>query len=142
VCGLITRRRWSRCFGPPLVRLGRSMTAERGLGVWRWARVAVVFRSLKDCLLGWMATRGSAREAVVRLSDRAWGLSMTFLETDYLVIGAGAAGMAFTDELIAGSEADVVMVDRRHRPRVEFGPRRETARLCARFAELPSSRRR
>ena len=41
---------------------------------------------------------------------------MTTLETDYLVIGAGAAGMAFTDELIADSEADVVMVDRRHRP--------------------------
>ncbi len=30
---------------------------------------------------------------------------MTTLETDYLVIGAGAAGMAFTDELIADSEA-------------------------------------
>ncbi len=36
--------------------------------------------------------------------------------TDYLVIGAGAAGMAFTDALIAESDADVVMVDRRHRP--------------------------
>src|SRR4029079_19269535 len=41
---------------------------------------------------------------------------MTTLETDYLVIGAGAAGMEFTDELIADSEADVVMEDRRHRP--------------------------
>src|SRR5690349_8605973 len=41
---------------------------------------------------------------------------MTRLDTDYLVIGAGAAGMAFTDELIASSDADVVMVDRRHRP--------------------------
>src|SRR5215470_12444507 len=41
---------------------------------------------------------------------------MTPLETDYLVIGAGAAGMAFTDELIANCDADVVMVDRRHRP--------------------------
>src|SRR5215831_4701732 len=35
------------------------------------------------------------------------------LETDYLVIGAGAAGMAFTDTLIAESDARVVMVDRR-----------------------------
>ena len=26
---------------------------------------------------------------------------MTVIETDYLVIGAGAAGMAFTDSLIA-----------------------------------------
>jgi NAD(P)-binding Rossmann-like domain len=41
---------------------------------------------------------------------------MATIETDYLVIGAGAAGMAFTDSLIAESDADVVMVDRRHRP--------------------------
>jgi hypothetical protein len=41
---------------------------------------------------------------------------MTSLETDYLVVGAGAAGMAFTDALIADSDADVVLVDRRHRP--------------------------
>src|SRR4051812_30226148 len=38
------------------------------------------------------------------------------LQTDYLVIGCGAAGMAFTDSLIADSKADVVMVDRRHAP--------------------------
>ena len=41
---------------------------------------------------------------------------MTVLETDYLVVGAGAAGMAFTDSLLADSDADVVIVDRRHRP--------------------------
>jgi hypothetical protein len=41
---------------------------------------------------------------------------MTVIETDYLVIGAGAAGMAFVDSLIAESDADIVMVDRRHRP--------------------------
>jgi hypothetical protein len=41
---------------------------------------------------------------------------MATIETDYLVVGAGAAGMAFTDSLIAESNADVVMVDRRHRP--------------------------
>ena len=38
------------------------------------------------------------------------------IETDYLVIGAGAAGMAFVDALIAACGADVVMVDRRHGP--------------------------
>jgi NAD(P)-binding Rossmann-like domain len=38
------------------------------------------------------------------------------IETDYLVVGAGAAGMAFTDALIAACDADVVMVDRRHGP--------------------------
>jgi len=41
---------------------------------------------------------------------------MAELETDYLVVGAGASGMGFTDALIADSDADVVMVDRRHRP--------------------------
>ena len=38
------------------------------------------------------------------------------LETDYLVVGAGAMGMGFVDTLIDDSDADVVMVDRRHRP--------------------------
>ena len=38
------------------------------------------------------------------------------LETDYLLVGAGALGMAFVDSLIERSDADVVMVERRHRP--------------------------
>jgi hypothetical protein len=38
------------------------------------------------------------------------------LETDYLVVGAGAMGMSFVDALLDESDADVVMVDRRHRP--------------------------
>ena len=38
------------------------------------------------------------------------------IETDYLVVGAGASGMAFVDALIADADVDVVMVDRRHRP--------------------------
>jgi hypothetical protein len=38
------------------------------------------------------------------------------LETDYLVLGAGATGMAFTDTLISHAKADVVVVDRRHAP--------------------------
>jgi hypothetical protein len=38
------------------------------------------------------------------------------IETDYLVVGAGAAGMAFVDALIAACDADVLMVDRRHGP--------------------------
>jgi hypothetical protein len=41
---------------------------------------------------------------------------MATIETDYLVVGAGAAGMAFTDSLITGSDSDAVLVDRRHRP--------------------------
>ncbi|MEO1015344.1 MAG: NAD(P)/FAD-dependent oxidoreductase [Pseudomonadota bacterium] len=38
------------------------------------------------------------------------------LETDYLVIGAGAVGMSFVDTLLTESDADIVMVDRRHAP--------------------------
>jgi hypothetical protein len=38
------------------------------------------------------------------------------IETDYLVIGAGATGMAFVDTLVAESSATAVVVDRYHRP--------------------------
>lgn len=38
------------------------------------------------------------------------------IETDYLVIGAGAMGMAFTDTLITESGARVVMIDRACQP--------------------------
>lgn len=36
------------------------------------------------------------------------------VQADYLVVGAGAAGMAFVDSLIHNAEARVVMIDRRH----------------------------
>jgi hypothetical protein len=38
------------------------------------------------------------------------------IETDYLVVGAGAAGMAFTDAILTHSDACVTLVDRRHAP--------------------------
>src|SRR4051812_39204557 len=38
------------------------------------------------------------------------------IETDYLVVGAGAGGMAFTDALLEHSSATVTLVDRRHAP--------------------------
>src|SRR5664279_5521231 len=41
---------------------------------------------------------------------------MSDIEIDYLVVGAGATGMAFTDALVADSEVDVLLVDRRDRP--------------------------
>src|SRR6187551_2307207 len=36
------------------------------------------------------------------------------MSTDYLVVGAGAMGMAFTDALIDHADAHVTLVDRRH----------------------------
>jgi hypothetical protein len=42
---------------------------------------------------------------------------MADMEVDYLVVGAGASGMAFVDALIAEDrECEVLLVDRRHRP--------------------------
>ena len=41
---------------------------------------------------------------------------MPSIEADYLVIGAGATGMAFADTLIHESDARVVIVDRGHAP--------------------------
>lgn len=42
---------------------------------------------------------------------------MADLEVDYLVVGAGASGMSFTDALVAASPGtEVLMVDRRHGP--------------------------
>ena len=38
------------------------------------------------------------------------------LTTDYLVVGAGAAAMAFTDAILEHSDATVTLVDRRHAP--------------------------
>ena len=39
---------------------------------------------------------------------------MRSVETDYLVVGAGAIGMAFTDALIDHADVHVTLVDRRH----------------------------
>lgn len=41
---------------------------------------------------------------------------MRTVEADYLVVGGGAMGMAFTDTLLAETDATVVMVDRNHQP--------------------------
>ena len=38
------------------------------------------------------------------------------LDTDYLVVGAGAMGMAFTDALVDHADVHVTLVDRRHAP--------------------------
>jgi hypothetical protein len=41
---------------------------------------------------------------------------VTRLSAEYLVVGAGAAGMAFTDALVDHADVQVVIVDRRHAP--------------------------
>ena len=41
---------------------------------------------------------------------------MARIETDYVVIGAGAMGMAFTDVVLARTDATVTFIDRRDRP--------------------------
>jgi putative NAD(P)-binding protein len=41
---------------------------------------------------------------------------MRTIEADYLVVGAGAMGMAFTDTLVSETDARVVLVDRYHTP--------------------------
>lgn len=38
------------------------------------------------------------------------------IEADYLVVGAGAMGLAFADTLVSESDATVVVVDRNDRP--------------------------
>jgi hypothetical protein len=41
---------------------------------------------------------------------------VTYPKVDYLVVGAGAMGMAFTDVLVTESDATVALVDRHHQP--------------------------
>ena len=38
------------------------------------------------------------------------------IDVDYLIIGAGAVGMAFADTLLSETDATMALVDRRHRP--------------------------
>ena len=41
---------------------------------------------------------------------------MERLESDYLIVGAGAMGMAFADVLVTETDATLAIVDRRHQP--------------------------
>lgn len=43
-------------------------------------------------------------------------MTRTHLETDYLVVGSGAMGMAFVDTLLAETDANVIMVDKYPKP--------------------------
>ena len=43
-------------------------------------------------------------------------MAESYPEVDYLVVGAGAAGMAFVDTLLTETDATIGIVDRHHRP--------------------------
>lgn len=43
-------------------------------------------------------------------------MAKSALETDYLIVGAGAMGMAFADTLLSETEDDIVIVDAHHKP--------------------------
>jgi hypothetical protein len=52
-----------------------------------------------------------------RYRERAFVAGETMdIETDYLIVGAGASGLAFADSLLAEADVDVVLVDRRGHP--------------------------
>ena len=42
--------------------------------------------------------------------------SMSEIQTDYLVVGAGATAMSFVDTLLSESDVEITLVDRRYRP--------------------------
>jgi hypothetical protein len=48
--------------------------------------------------------------------DKMSPMAVAELEADYLVVGAGAMGMAFTDALVDHADVSVVLVDRRYGP--------------------------
>lgn len=43
-------------------------------------------------------------------------MSQEIFETDYLVIGSGAMGMAFVDTLLSETDCDIIIVDQHHKP--------------------------
>ncbi|MEL6172880.1 MAG: NAD(P)-binding protein, partial [Pseudomonadota bacterium] len=43
-------------------------------------------------------------------------MAETEIETDYLVIGSGAMGMAFADVILSESDKDIVIIDMHHKP--------------------------
>ena len=50
---------------------------------------------------------------LLRAVRRSTGVDV---ETDYLIVGSGAVGMAFADTLLDESDAHITIVDRRAKP--------------------------
>ena len=53
------------------------------------------------------------------------------LTTDYLIIGSGAAGMSFADQLLTETDANIVIVDRHHLPGGHWNDAHSFVRLHA-----------
>jgi hypothetical protein len=43
-------------------------------------------------------------------------MSAQHLQTDYLIIGSGAVGMAFADVLLTETDANIIIIDKHHKP--------------------------
>ena len=56
-----------------------------------------------------MVAAGAEWSSIRYRSDR-------MIKTDYLIVGAGAMGMAFADTMVSESDAHLVIVDRGHQP--------------------------
>jgi NAD(P)-binding Rossmann-like domain len=66
-----------------------------------------------------MTSRTCARNRANRPARDETGCTVmtdAAIEVDYLIVGAGAAGMAFADTLLGETEASVAIVDRQFRP--------------------------
>lgn len=61
---------------------------------------------------------------------------------DYVIKGAGAAGMAFADAVLTESDASVVIVDRRDRPGGHWNDAYPFVACTSRRATTASARRR
>src|SRR5690606_23783687 len=98
----------------PFTRQYLRGTLEDGSGDEALAVFAFTMWALGGALFG-PATFANLAPLTVGTEDRRM-IAVSRIETDYLVVGAGAAGLAFTDALVTDSDADVVMVDRRSEP--------------------------
>src|SRR5512137_596295 len=66
----------------------------------------------------WPAPRATDWSPMLALarSPKGGGMRTNQVETDYLVIGAGAVGLAFADTLLSETDAHITIVDRRGKP--------------------------
>ena len=92
-----------------------TMPYDRGPSPPRVLTADVARRCGRD-IAGRGATEGrESKPPLARSSVRARRVG-ALISTDYLVVGAGAAGLAFADVLVAEADVEVTLVDRRGGP--------------------------